>query len=143
MAINDFPHLLAVLNLLSVILLSMGFVFIRSGQRQRHKAAMVSAIVVSALFLVFYLIYHFNAGLAKFGGEGIVRPIYFTLLIIHVLAAVAIVPLVPWTVARALRGRFEAHRRLARITWPIWMFVGISGVVVYVMTIHMYPYAGG
>lgn len=143
MAIQDFPHLLAALNLLSVILLSMGYAFIRAGRQDRHRAAMVAAVVVSVLFLGFYLVYHANAGLAKFGGEGIVRPIYFTILIIHVLAAVAIVPLVPWTVIRALRGRFDAHRRLARITWPIWMFVGVSGVVVYVMTIHMYPYSNG
>jgi putative membrane protein len=103
---------------------------------------MLAAAVASAAFLVTYLIYHFNAGLAKFGGEGIIRPIYFTILIVHVLAAIVITPLVPLTLWRALTGSFEKHRRIARITWPLWMYVAISGVVVYVLAIHMFPYAG-
>lgn len=143
MAITDFPHLLAGLNVLSVICLLLGFYFIRSGQRQKHKKAMLAAVGVSILFLVFYLIYHFNSGLAKFGGEGTIRPIYFTLLIVHVVLATAIVPLVPWTLIRALRGRFDAHKRLARYTWPTWLFVAASGVVVYVMAVHLYPYPHG
>jgi putative membrane protein len=97
--------------------------------------------VVSAFFLVIYVIYKANSGFAKFGGEGLVRPIYFTILVAHIVGAIAIVPLVPATLYRALKGRFEDHRRLARWTWPIWMYVGISGVVVYIMAVHLYPHA--
>jgi putative membrane protein len=95
------------------------------------------------VFLITYLIYHFNSGLARFGGEGIIRPIYFTLLITHVVFAAVITPLVPITVYRALKGRFERHKRIARWTWPLWMFVAVSGVVVYVMAVQLYPDAQG
>jgi uncharacterized membrane protein YozB (DUF420 family) len=104
---------------------------------------MIGALTVSVAFLVTYLIYHFNSGLAKFGGEGIIRPIYFTLLITHVAFAAVITPLVPITVYRALKGRFERHKRIARWTWPLWMFVAVSGVVVYVMAVQLYPDAQG
>jgi len=140
--IADLTHVNAALNAISVVLLALGYRYIRSGDRIRHRACMLAAVVVSALFLISYLIYHFNAGLAKFGGEGIVRPIYFTLLIVHVLVAAIVTPLVPITVVRALAGRFDRHRKIARWTWPLWMFVGISGVVVYLMTVHLYPYGG-
>ena len=102
--------------------------------------AMVTALALSSVFLVFYLIYKANSGFAKFGGEGLIRPIYFTLLIIHVVGAIALVPLVPRLVFLAIKERFDEHRKIARWTWPLWMFVGISGVVVYVMTVHLYPY---
>jgi uncharacterized membrane protein YozB (DUF420 family) len=104
---------------------------------------MLGAVAVSAAFLVTYLIYHFNAGLAKFGGVGVIRPIYFALLIAHVVIAIVITPLVPITLFRALRGDYDRHRRIARWTWPLWMYVAVSGVVVYVMAIHLYPLAGG
>lgn len=140
--IADLTHLNAALNGISVVLLGFGYWFIRNGDRARHRACMLAATVVSALFLVSYLIYHFNSGLAKFGGVGIIRPVYFTLLIIHVLAAAIITPLVPITLWRALGGHFAQHRKIARWTWPLWMFVGISGVIVYVMAVHIYPYGG-
>lgn len=139
LSVVDLPHLNAALNAVTIVFLAAGYVFIRSGQRDRHRLCMIAALVVSAAFLVSYLIYHFNAGLAKFGGEGVVRPIYFTILILHVLGAVAITPLVPLTAWRALSGHIERHRALARWTWPLWMFVAVSGVVVYVMAVHMYP----
>jgi putative membrane protein len=142
-AIADLPHFNAAFNGISIVCLAAGLYFIRSGDRARHKACMLSALAASAAFLVTYLIYHFNAGLAKFGGEGIVRPIYFGILIVHVLAAIAITPLVPVTVYRALTGRFERHKRLARWTWPLWMYVAVSGVVVYVMAVHLFPHAEG
>lgn len=104
---------------------------------------MLAAVVVSAAFIVTYLVYHFNSGLARFGGEGIVRPIYFSILFAHVVVAVAIIPMVPITLYRGVTGRFERHRRIARWTWPLWMYVAVSGVVVYVMTIHLYPYLPG
>ena len=135
-------HSNAFLNAVSVVFLALGYAAIKSGDRQRHKKMMLSALAASGLFLISYVVYKLNSGFAQFGGEGIVRPIYFTLLIIHVIGAIAIVPLVPVTVFRALTERFDKHRKIARITWPLWMFVGISGVVVYVMAVHMYPVAG-
>lgn len=147
-SVYDLPHVNAALNAITMVFLMAGYVFIRSGDRDRHRLCMLVALAASAVFLVTYLIYHFNAGLARFGGEGIIRPIYFTILIVHVLAAVVITGLVPVTVYRALTGAFDRHRRLARWTWPIWMYVAVSGVVVYVMAVHLYPdptgpYAGG
>lgn len=141
-AVSDLPHLNAALNAVTLVLLSAGFFFIRTGDRARHRACMLAALAVSAAFLVSYLIYHLNSGLAKFGGVGIIRPIYFTILIAHVLIAVVITALVPVVAYRALKGDFVRHRRLARWTWPLWMYVAASGVVVYVMAIHLFPYAG-
>lgn len=138
----DLTHVNAALNAATIVFLGMGLWFILQGDRRRHRASMLAALAVSAMFLVSYLIYHFNAGLAKFGGEGVVRPIYFSILILHVVAAVVITPLVPVTVFRALSGRYDRHRKIARWTWPLWMYVAVSGVVVYVMAIHIYPYGG-
>lgn len=142
MAISDLPHLIAALNALSVAFLTVGYVFIRRGDWRRHRAMMIGALAASAAFLVIYVIYKANSGFAKFGGEGVVRTVYFTILAIHVAGAIAITGLVPVVVWRAFRGAFERHRAIARITWPLWMFVGISGVVVYVMTVHLYPHTG-
>lgn len=142
-AIADLPHVNAALNALSMVFLGFGYAFIRIGQWKKHRACMIAALAVSAAFLVTYLIYHFNSGLARFGGEGWIRPLYFTILIVHVLAAIVITVMVPITVFRALAGRFDRHRRIARWTWPLWMYVAVSGVVVYVMAIHLFPYAGG
>lgn len=141
-AIADLPHVNAALNALSIVFLGFGYAYIRAGQREKHRACMLAAVAVSAAFLVTYLTYHFNSGLARFGGEGWVRPVYFTILIVHVLAAVTITALVPITLVRALTGRFDRHRRIARWTWPLWMYVAISGVVVYIMAIHLFPYGG-
>ena len=141
MEIQDLPHLIAAFNAVSVVFLAFGYYFIKSGQRERHRLAMIMALAASGAFLVVYLIYKANSGFAKFGGEGFIRPVYFTILIIHVIGAIAITFMVPVTVFRALKARFDQHKRIARITWPVWMFVGISGVVVYVMAVHLYPYA--
>ncbi|MFO1152251.1 MAG: DUF420 domain-containing protein [Rhodospirillales bacterium] len=140
LSVNDLPHVNAALNGITVILLGLGYWFIRRREMVKHRACMLTAVGASAAFLVTYLIYHFNAGLAKFGGEGIVRPVYFTILLAHVVIAVLITPLVPMTLSRALTSRFDQHRRLARWTWPLWMYVALSGVVVYVMAIHLYPF---
>jgi len=118
----------------------LGYRYIRAGQREKHKFCMLAAVFISALFLVGYVIYKANSGFAKFGGEGMIRPFYFTLLAIHVVGAVSILPLVPLTLYRALTGNFDKHKRFARWTWPIWVFVGVSGVVVYVMAVHLYPH---
>lgn len=143
MDVQMLVHSNALLNGVTVIFLGLGYYFIKSGDRAKHRAMMISALVASALFLVSYVIYKLNSGFAKFGGEGMIRPIYFTILIVHVMGAIAIVPLVPITAIRALRERFDLHKKIARITWPLWMYVGISGVVVYVMAVHLYPYQGG
>ncbi|MBT3911113.1 MAG: DUF420 domain-containing protein [Rhodospirillaceae bacterium] len=138
--IQDFTHIIASLNGLSVICLVAGFIFIRRGERTKHRACMLAAVSVSALFLVFYVIYKMNSGFAKFGGEGWIRPVYFSILAAHVIGAIAITPLVPLTLYRALKGQFDKHKRLARWTWPLWVYVGISGVVVYFMAVHLYPH---
>ncbi len=142
MTIQDLPHVIAGLNALSVLCLGAGYAFIRRGDKTRHRALMLAALAASAAFLVVYVIYKLNSGFAKFGGEGAIRPIYFAILILHVAGAALLVPLVPMLVWRALSGQFERHRRLARFTWPLWMYVGISGVVVYVMAVHLFPYHG-
>lgn len=102
---------------------------------------MLASLGVSTTFLISYLIYHFNSGLAKFGGVGVIRPIYFSLLIAHVLIAIVITVLVPVTAYLALAGRFDQHKRIARWTWPLWMYVAVSGVLVYFMAIHWFPLA--
>ena len=140
MTVQQLPHLIALFNGISVVFMTAGFIFIKQGNREKHRAMMLCAAAASALFLVVYVIYKANAGFAKFGGEGIIRPIYFTILIAHIIGAVAITPLVPMTFMRALKGQFERHRALARWVWPLWFYVGVSGVVVYVMAIHLYPY---
>ena len=140
LSVYELPHLNAALNAVTIVLLGCGYWFIRHGERHRHKLCMLLAAIVSCLFLISYLIYHFNSGLARFGGEGMVRPIYFAILIAHVAIAVVITPLVPITLFRALSGQFDRHRRIARWTWPLWMYVAVSGVVVYVMAIHLYPF---
>jgi putative membrane protein len=141
--ISDLPHYIAGFNAASVVCLAVGFAFIRNGEKARHRAAMLAALGFSAAFLVVYVIYKANSGFAKFGGEGWIRPVYFTILIVHVVGAIAITPLVPITVYRALKSQFDRHRRLARWTWPMWMFVGISGVIVYLMAVHLFPVAHG
>lgn len=141
-AITDLPHLNAALNALSSIFLIAGYLAIRKGQRSRHRACMLAAAGVSALFLVSYSIYHLNSGLARFGGEGAIRTFYFAFLIAHVVIAAAITPMVPITLFRALAGRFDTHRRIARWTLPLWLYVTVSGVVVYVMAVHLYPWSG-
>ena len=140
--ITQLPHVLAVINCMTVVLLLAGYSYIRCGDIKSHRACMLASVGMAVLFLVIYTYYHLNAGLAKFGGEGVIRPIYFTILILHVIGAITLVPMVPLTLSRALRERFDAHKLVARWTWPLWMYVSVSGVVVYVMAIHIYPYSG-
>jgi len=142
MTVSDLPHIIATLNGISVLFLTIAYVQIKQGYKENHKRAMIGALAASALFLVFYLYYKANSGFAKFGGEGLIRPFYFGLLITHVLGAIVITGMVPVTVWRAIKGDFERHRRIARYTWPLWMWVGLSGVAVYVMTVHLFPYNG-
>jgi putative membrane protein len=137
--ISYLPHLNAILNSSSALLLLAGFRFIRRGRIQAHRKCQVSAVVTSALFLISYLTYHYYHGATKFPGQGLVRPLYFTILITHTILAVVIVPLILVTLYRAARGDFIRHRRIARWTLPLWIYVSVTGVVVYVMLYHLYP----
>jgi len=138
MAISDLPLVNASLNATSAILLTSGYVLIRRGDIKRHKVAMISACVVSTFFLISYVIYHANAGSKPFPGRGPIRLVYFTILITHVVLAAAIVPLAVITLVRGLRARFDAHIRIARWTLPIWLYVSVTGVIVYLMLYQMY-----
>jgi uncharacterized membrane protein YozB (DUF420 family) len=131
--IADLPSLNATLNALAGAFLTAGYLFIRRGRVSEHHRCMTAAFATSALFLVSYLIYHANIGSKPFEGQGIVRPIYFLVLITHIILAAAVVPLAVVTLTRAWRGQFDRHRRIARWTFPIWMYVSVTGVVVYVM----------
>ena len=133
MTIRDLPTLNAVLNTSSALLLATGWLLIRRRRRDAHRLAMLGALGASAAFLTSYLVYHSQVGSVRFTGQGPVRTVYLALLLSHTLLAALIVPLVLFTLARALRGRFDAHRALARWTLPLWMWVSVSGVLVYWM----------
>ncbi len=127
------PHVTAGLNALALLLLLVGFGLIRSGNRAAHRAVMLAAVVASGLFLAVYVVYHFTAPIFVFQGQGWVRPAYYAMLISHVVLAAAVTPLIALTLWRALRGRFPAHRGLARWTLPIWLYVSVTGIAVYWM----------
>ena len=133
MTIAELPAVNASLNGLSACLLAAGFVFIRRGQVRFHRFCMVSALVVSAAFLACYVTYHASHGSTPYPGTGWMRRLYFLVLVPHVLLAVTVVPLALVTAARALREDFVRHRRIARITFPIWMYVSVTGVIVFWM----------
>jgi putative membrane protein len=129
----------SVLNAVAAILLLAGFYCIRRKHVRAHRAFMLSAFAVSVVFFLSYCIYHYHVGDVRFQGQGWVRPVYFTILISHVLLATAIVPLVVVTLWRALNGNFRRHRRIAIWAWPIWVYVSITGVIVYLMCYQLYP----
>ncbi len=131
--VSHLPALNASLNTLCAILLLTGFVMIRQGKIVQHKTCMISALVVSVLFLVSYLYYHAQVGSVRYTGQGPIRTLYFTILISHTILAAVIVPLVLRTLYLAIQGRFLDHRRWARWTMPIWMYVSVTGVVIYEM----------
>ncbi len=132
-SLTDLPLVNASLNATSAVLLTTGYVLIRRGDVRRHKAAMIAACTVSTLFLISYVIYHANAGSKPFPHHGPIRVVYFSILITHVILAAAIVPLALVTLVRGLRARFDAHVRIARWTLPIWLYVSVTGVIVYLM----------
>jgi putative membrane protein len=138
MSIADLPTLNAILNSISAVLLVTGHHFIRQNQTTRHRACMIAAFITSSLFLLSYLIYHYNVGSVKFQGQGIVRPIYFAILLTHTVLAAVIVPMIFITFVWALKGRFDRHRAIARWTFPLWLYVSVTGVVVYLMLYHLY-----
>jgi len=137
--ISYLPHVNACLNATSAILLFAGFSFIRSGKVAAHRACQILALVVSTLFLVSYLTYHYFHGTTRFQGSGLARPIYFTILTSHTILAIVIVPLIAITFVRAFRLDFVRHRKIARITLPLWFYVSITGVIVYLMLYQIYP----
>ena len=131
------PTLNAILNATAATLLVIGYVLIRRGHRERHKQVMLSALGCSAAFLVSYLYYHYPVGSVRFEGEGTVRTVYFAVLLTHTVLAAALPVLALITVVLGLRGRYERHRKIARVTLPIWLYVSVTGVVVYWMLYRM------
>jgi putative membrane protein len=137
-AIADLPALNATLNALAAVFLVAGYAAIRAGRRTLHKRCMLGALTTSALFLTSYVVYHANAGSVPFTGQGAVRVVYFAILLTHVVLAAAILPLALITTARGLRSQFARHVRIARWTLPIWLYVSVTGVVIYLMLYQLY-----
>lgn len=138
MEISDLPALNASLNALSAVWLTLGYICIRRGDRVNHQRAMLAALGTSALFLVSYVIYHANVGSKPFPGQGPIRWIYLTILFTHIVLAAVILPMALVTAWRGLRKRFDRHVPLARWTLPLWMYVSVTGVIIYVMLYQMY-----
>ena len=139
MTIHDLPAVNATLNGTSAVLLGFGYYFIRTKQVARHRACMISAFATSTLFLICYLTYHYFTGVTRFVNPGWFRPFYLTLLATHTILAVVIVPLILATLYFAWRQRFDSHRRIARWTWPLWMYVSVTGVIVYLILYQIFP----
>lgn len=139
LAVHPLATTNAVLNALSTVLLVAGWVFIARGQWKAHRAAMIAAFAVSAVFLVCYLTYHYLVGHVPFKGQGSVRTVYFVILITHIVLAVFVPILALRMFYLAWKGRWQAHRRLGKITMPIWLYVSVTGVVIYAMLYHLFP----
>jgi uncharacterized membrane protein YozB (DUF420 family) len=139
MSISFLPTLNAMLNATSGILIIAGFLFIRRKNIRAHRACMAGAVAASILFLISYVIYHYNHGTTRFQGTGWTRPFYFAVLGSHTVLAATIVPFVVVTLRRALRREFPRHRRIARWTFPMWLYVSVTGVIVYLMLYHFFP----
>ena len=143
--LSIFPHLNAALNATSGVFLVMGFYFIMKRDIRRHKRSMLTALSVSALFLASYVTHHalrsyyFGIGPTKFTGEGIIRPVYFTILTSHTNLAALVGPFILLAAWNALKGRFDKHKRIARLVYPVWLYVSATGVAVYLILYHFYP----
>jgi uncharacterized membrane protein YozB (DUF420 family) len=131
------PAVNATLNGIAAIFLAIGWFFIRRRQITRHRAAMIAAFVMSTLFLVSYVVYHANVGSVPFQGQGAIRAAYFAILITHIILAALILPMALMTLSRALSRKFDRHRKIARWTLPIWLYVSVTGVVIYLMLYRM------
>lgn len=138
MTVADLPAVNATLNGLSAVLIATGYVLIRRGRRDLHKQVMLVALATSSLFLVSYVIYHANTGSRPFQGTGLIRPVYFAILITHVILAAVIVPLVLTTAIRGLKAQYRLHKAIARWTLPLWLYVSVTGVVIYLMLYQWY-----
>jgi uncharacterized membrane protein YozB (DUF420 family) len=139
MSVSDLPAINACFNGCSTILLTAGLILIHKGNQKAHRNCMIGALVSSALFLAGYLTYHVFAGGTVFRDPAWFRPIYFGILLTHTILAVVIVPLILMTVIRAVRGQLEAHKRIARWTWPLWMYVSVTGVLIYLLLYQIFP----
>lgn len=139
MTVRDLPTLNAFLNASASVLLIAGYRLIRQGRREAHRKVMLAAFATSILFLLSYLVYHFQVGSVRFQGDGAIRTVYLTILLTHTVLAAAVPFLAVITLSRALSARFDKHRSIARITLPIWLYVSVTGVVVYWMLYRMGP----
>ena len=138
MSISDLPAVNACFNALSTVFLTLGFVLIRKGRKEAHRNCMIAALCSSALFLAGYLVYHFNVpGVTRFPDHWF-KPIYLGILLTHTVLAAMILPLVLVTVLLAIQGKFEKHKRIARWTWPIWMYVSVTGVLIYLLLYQVF-----
>ncbi len=137
MELRDLPALNACLNFTAFVLLLIGYRLIRQGKREAHRKVMLAAFTMSAIFLASYLVYHFQVGSVKFQKEGPIRTVYFAVLLSHTILAVFVGVMAPMTLFRGLAGRFADHAKLARITFPLWAYVSITGVIVYLMLYQM------
>ncbi|MGB0697403.1 MAG: DUF420 domain-containing protein [Rhodospirillaceae bacterium] len=133
------PHVNAALNAISTVLICAGFTLVRAGRHDLHRKVMIAAVVVSAAFLASYLVYHFTAPIFVFPGEGSARIFYYFILITHVILATVVTPLIIIVALRAFKGRFDRHKAMARWVLPIWLYVTVTGVVIYYMLYHLYP----
>ena len=138
LTISDLPALNATLNGIAAILFVTGYLFIKQGRRRQHQWCMLGALTTSALFLVSYVTYHLHAGSRPFPGQGPIRVVYFAILITHVILAAVIVPLALLTAVRGLKSQFDKHVRIARWTFPVWLYVSVTGVVIYLMLYEIY-----
>jgi|SRR5690606_15530531 len=139
MTVQDLPTLNASLNAVAGVLLLIGYIVIKQGKRDLHKWIMTSALVVSAAFLTSYLIYHYHVPSKKFLGTGFIKTFYFFILIPHIILAAVMVPMILKTFWHAYRSEWDKHKKIAKITFPIWMYVSVTGVIVYFMLYHWYP----
>jgi uncharacterized membrane protein YozB (DUF420 family) len=137
MTLRDLPTLNAILNSASFVLLVLGYIMVRRGDRAAHRRFMLAAAGVSAAFLASYLTYHFNVGSVRFQKTGFIRTVYLSILFTHTVLAAAVAPMAILTLSRGLAGRFDKHRRIARVTLPLWMYVCVTGVIVYWMLYRM------
>jgi putative membrane protein len=139
LSIADLPALNATLNATSAILLTIGYILIRQRRIAQHRLCMLAAFVTSGLFLTSYLIYHFHVVSKPFPGHGPIRYVYYTILLTHVLLAIVILPMALITLSRALKRHFPRHKAIARWTLPLWLYVSVTGVIVYLMLYRLYP----
>jgi uncharacterized membrane protein YozB (DUF420 family) len=136
--VYDLPAVNATLNAISAVFLVIGYLNIRKGRIVQHRRAMIAAFATSTVFLICYLIYHANVGAVRFSGQGAIRQVYFVVLITHAVLAATVPPLAIITLVRGLRERYDKHRAIARWTLPIWFYVSVTGVIVYLMLYQMY-----
>lgn len=139
MTLSDLPMLNACLNSFSTIFLTLGYIFIRQKKTIAHRNCMVAAFCISVAFLTSYLIYHFNVPRTNFDKEHWFRPIYLVILLTHTVLAVVIVPMILLTLHRAVKARYELHKKIARWTWPLWMYVSVTGVLIYLLLYQIFP----